>query len=1040
MKLWKKILLETGIFTAVFALGTGTGFLTCYHKAEEKAPTIKNDALEEPPHVREETPTDKYLDGLVNGKALTASYVNLTISPVKEENRSIKRGLADLDLGDININITNLEVSIADIENIKVAADLNLQMGSLNLDASIGFFDNTIYLDCFDTHLSLHTDDITDVMDMLPTFGANIELPEEFSNLDFDELTASLANMEEVKNENEHYFLFNFTEDIAIKMLSDDEYHMIGVELPEVELMGMKISAKTDIHPLEEDIETLVNPSLVEGAPQYMEFKPAFKLVNGIMDIVNSKQGRVELGLDINQKAEGQSSYEDMLDLNGTLDFDINDLKLAANLTLNYDGTPYNLKAGYQDETIFASIKNLNISIEKQSVLTLVDFISEKLDNNILDEASNKLGSLTDEIDLDKILTLVNDLPQFIHNFNLTETSLSLEIDTSYFNLDLGVISIAVTFDNEHVNSLSLTGLTYKSLEINASLVLKDYVKVDFVKEDYVALDPAVSLVKTINNLIEQDKFGVRFSVLTSDGDDTTQDLSANGVFHFALRDKTEDELENSLINTKRTFDYGGGELTINDGDGYPHNIRVDAEPYTEDMDGRVLLSYGGQSSVRTNAKIDYKTFDSLVEKVMGLFESEDPHVMEVFGGLIDTMESNPISKILNSSNKADLIKLLDYDIITSLNVSNTVVEVGLSGAILGMPEMNPTIKIRYSENKLSGLDISNLSVGGLNISATIDLLDFDQEICDSYDLGKLDAEKPFIDLSSVSKLVEEALNTTHYSYYHMKGTIDFELDSGFLNTLGDIAGNKTMNTDVQINTYEGHTKVFAQLTDIPVLPIVSVNHSLIGCSKESYLMFDNLDNSAQGIGQTGIFHIYRDDMWKEWYVITTKEFHEEIKSKYETPYLLKNIITVLLSDLLGFGDKILSAVNNIEAGEGQIHYEQIIKNYKYTNNVTLKNSKYNNGTSTLVDSYFFSIDVGELAQNKDLQTLSVTVYAKDGKLCGINIDMTLDPGVCMTLNLKMFLQDDCSETSHDDMGGGKISSMNAYAEAHAGDRINGRA
>ena len=53
---------------------------------------------------------------------------------------------------------------------------------------------------------------------------------------------------------------------------------------------------------------------------------------------------------------------------------------------------------------------------------------------------------------------------------------------------------------------------------------------------------------------------------------------------------------------------------------------------------------------------------------------------------------------------------------------------------------------------------------------------------------------------------------------------------------------------------------------------------------------------------------------------------------------------------------------------------------------------------------------------------------------------MTLDTGVGMTLNLKMFLQDDCSETSHDDMGGGKISSMNAYAEAHAGDRINGRA
>ncbi|MBO4855973.1 MAG: hypothetical protein J5511_01185 [Bacilli bacterium] len=1034
MKTWKKILLEAGIFTAVFALGAGTGFLSFYHKAEEKMPTIKNDAFTEP-QVREETPTDKYLDGLVNGKALTASYVDLTISPVKEENRSLKRGLTDLDLGDINIKITDLDVSIADIDNIKVSADLNLQMGNLNLDASIGFFDNTIYLDCFDTHFSMHTDDITDVMDMLPTFGANIELPEEFSNLDFDELTNSLTTMEEVKTENEHYFLFNFSEDIAIKMLSDDEYHMIGVELPEVELMGMKISALTDIHPLAEDIETLVNPSTVEDAPHYIEFKPAFKLVNGIMDIVNSKQGRVELDLDINQKLEGQSSYEDMLDLNGTLDFDINDLKLAADLTLDYDNSSYNLKAGYQEETIFASLKNLNISIEKQSVLTLVDFISEKLSNNILDEASDKLGSLTDEIDLDKILTLVNDLPVFIHNFNLTETSLSLDIDTSYFDLDLGVISIEVTFDNEHVNSLSLTGLSYKSLQINASIELTDYVEVAFDKEQYVALDSAVSLISTVDNLIKQDKFGVSFVVTTDDGDETTKDLSAEGIFHFALRDKTETELENSLIGTKRTFDYGAGELTINDGDGYPHNIKVDAEPYTEEMDGKVLFSYGGTTETRTNARIDYATFDSLVEKVVGMFESEDPHVMEIFGGLMESMESNPISTILNSSNKADLIKFLDYDIITSLSVSDSEIEVGLSGAILGMDDINPLIKIHYSEDSLSKLEISNLNISGKSIYVALNILGFNQ---DTYDYYNLTEDSSYIDLSTISKLVEEALATSKYSYYHMKGTIDFELDSDFLNLLGSAMGNKTMNADVQINTYEGRTKVFAHMTNIPVLPVISVNYStgLLGeCSKDSYLMFDNLDNSAQGIGQTGIFHIYRYDKWYSWGNKT-----EEVKSKYETPYLLKNIMTVLLSDFLGFGDKILEKITNIESGGGQIHYEQIIKNYEYIKDATLKNSNYNNGTSTKVDSYSFSIDVGELAQNDDLQTLSVTVYAKDGKLCGINIDMAINPGVGMTLNLKMFLQDDCSETSHDDMGGGRISSMNAYAEAHANDKINGRA
>lgn len=1034
MKLWKKILLETGIFTAVFALGAGTGFLSFYHKAEEKMPTIKNDAFEEPP-VRELTPTDRYLDGLVNGKALTASYVNLTISQSKEENRSIKRGLTDLDLGDININITDLEVSIADIENIKLSADLNLQMGNLNLDASIGFFDNTIYLDCFDSHFSLHTDDITDVMDMLPTFGVNLELPEEFSNIDFDELTASLTQMEEVKTENEHYFLFNFSEDIAIKMLTNDDYEMIGVELPETSLMGMNISATTDIHPLPEDIETLVNPSTIEGAPQYTEFKPAFKLVNGIMDIVNSKQGRVELGLDINQREGEGYAYEDLMDLRGTLDFDINELALAADLILEYDGGSYGLRAGYQDETIFASLKNLNISIEKQSVLSLVEYISDKLDNKILDDVSDKLGSLTDEIDLDKILSIVNDLPEFIHNFSLTETSLSLDIDTDYFDLGLGEISIAVQFNNEHLESLSLNGLTYGSLEINASLELTSYVEVAFNKNEYVALDPALSLVTTIENLIKQDKFGVSFAISTDDGDETTNDLSAEGTFHFALRDKTESELENGLLNTKRTFDYGAGELTIRDSDNYPHNIKVDAEPYTKQMNGKVLFSYGGTSTTRTKARIDYATFDSLVEKIMGLFESEDPHVMEIFGGLMESMESNPISTILNSENKADLIKLLDYDILTSLNITDSEITVGLSGAILGMDDMNPTIKVRYSEDSLSGLDISNLTIGGTSITASINLLDFNQETYEYYDLTE---DSSYIDLSTISKLVEEALETSKYSYYHMKGTIDFELDSGFLDAIGSLAGNKTMNTDVQVNTWEGRTKVLAHLSNIPVLPVVSVNYStgLLGeCSKDSYLMFDNLDNSASGIGQTGIFHIYRYDKWFNWGNKT-----EEVKAQYETPYLLKNIIKVLLSDLLGFGDTILNAVNNIESGGGQIQYEKIIQDYSYQAGYQLTNSSYNGGQKTSVDKYYFAIDVGELAQNKDLKTLAVTVYAKDGQLCGIDINMSINPGVGMKLNLKMFLQNDCDETSHDDMSEGRITSMEAYANAHANDPINGRA
>ena len=168
--------------------------------------------------------------------------------------------------------------------------------------------------------------------------------------------------------------------------------------------------------------------------------------------------------------------------------------------------------------------------------------------------------------------------------------------------------------------------------------------------------------------------------------------------------------------------------------------------------------------------------------------------------------------------------------------------------------------------------------------------------------------------------------------------------------------------------------------------------------------------------------------------------FITPVKPLIVTPYLLKNIIKVLLSDLLGFGDTILNAVNNIESGGGQIQYEKIIQDYSYQAGYQLTNSSYNGGQKTSVDKYYFAIDVGELAQNKDLKTLAVTVYAKDGQLCGIDINMSINPGVGMKLNLKMFLQNDCDETSHDDMSEGRITSMEAYANAHANDPINGRA
>ena len=1039
MKIWKKILLEAGIFTAVFALGAGTGFLSCYHKAEEKAPTIKNDALEEDPPAREETPVDKYLNNLVATKAL-AGDINLSIStkgndedtPIEDQTLPIRRGIEDLDF-DVKLDITNIQLSIADLENIKLSADLNVQMSNLNLDATLGYFDNTIYLDYADTHFKLATDDIFDFMDMLPTFGIDLGMSNTslLDSLDIDGLTASLAGMTEHIEGDKHYFLFDYSDDIAIKLLSDDEYHMIGVELPACHIKGLTISAESTLHSLTEDIEDLINPSMKEDAPEYTDFKHSFTLINRVMDLVNSKQANVALDVDVNKIGEGENpELEDFINLEGDINFDINELKVLADLGVTYADKQYRLSAGYQDETIFAAYKNLKVSITNQSVLTLVDYITEKLNKPEITEALDNLGNVSSEIDidLDTILTYVNDLPKFIQNFKLKSNSLSLTFVASYFELPVSDFDIAITWNDESLKSLSLTGLSYGGYEINVNLGVNTYVPVVIVPSEYVALDPAISLVSSVEKLINQDTYGVSFSLTTDDGDEETNDLRANGLMHFTIRDKTENDVH--ILPTKRTFNYGSGELTIYDGDNYPHNIIMDAQPYTDDMTGKVLLSYGGTSGHRTNARINYSTFDELFGKVKSLTENSDSNISELIGSLMSSAEASPISQILSATETSDYLALLDHDIITNFNVTNSVVEVSIAGDFLGFGTNDLNIRIRYEGETIKGLDIIGLEFGGKTINFSGELLEFDQEV---YEAHHLVEDNSYIDISTISQFAEQTINTVEYNYFHIRGTIGLDFDSGVLNTLAELFVNKTMTADIQIINTKTRFSLVMHLTEIPTIIGVSDGYHT-SMSREAYLMYDNI----KGSDADSLFYVHRHDSWNGLWGLGAGT--SDVYAKYDLEGFKSNLMVIFMSDILGLGSSIMNSVSNVESTGGQIEYENIIQNYVYDESFSLKNSYYKNNVATEVNRYEFAINIGELAQSESLKTLTVVAYALGETLAGLDADMSLHAGIDMTVHAKLYFQDDTSTSAEGKTLMHGSQTLAEYMAAHAGDPLNQRA
>ena len=973
MKIWQTILLQSGIFTSVFALGAGAGFVACYEKnpKAQAANSAEAETIEEPVFV--ETPTDKFLNNLVSAKALTGS-IDLKINPSAS---NTNRALSDINLGDIDLSISNLDISIADLDNLKISGDINVKTGSLDIDATVGYFDNTVYLDYEDTHFYLKTEDFNDVLDMLPTFGVNIEIPEEFSNLDIDSLTASLTTMEEYQENNEHYFLFNFSEDITIKFLSNDEYEMVGIELPETEFMGMSLSATSDLHCLEEDIEDMVNPSLKEDAPQYSEFKPAFNLLNGVMNLVNSKKARVNLDLDVDQiKDEGVIDY---FSLSGDIDFDINELKVLADLTIDENDRTHNLQAGYQNETVYASYKSINLSIKNQSIQSLVEYISTKISSKDVDGLMDKLGSLSTDVDIDTVLQYVNDLPEFVSNFTLTSSSLSLTIDPAYFEIPVSAFDIEIKFNSEKIESVTINDLSYGGFIVDASLTLDNYVEFNFVNDNYVSIDPALSLIDSVESLIKQNYFGISFTASLADDDETTKDLTMNGLFQFKLK-----EVEN-----KRKFDCGNGVLNIVDKDDYNHQIIADAKE-----EGKVLLEYNN----KVHAKFDNATVDSIIDLASKLYEEKDDHFMEIFGDLLDDAKATPLNQII----EGDYGLLLETDIITSLDVTPSEVTVGVNGALIGSDDLDITLVIRYDNESLKGLDIYNINFGGKSINLSLNLFDYDTQLVSQYSLDE--NAHDYIDLSTLSVLLQLGINTSEFNYYHFKGTVGLEI----LSFIG-----KEMDFDLQILNDAGHVKVLGHITNVPAIMYACENVTLLNqltFEREAYFMFDNSGD--------GLFHICRHDSWG--LVSTTNKY---VYGKYTTDYFLDNIITIMCKDLLGLGESIVKKINNIEGGEGQIIYEDIIEDYKYDSGEK---------------SYYFAINLAKIALNNDLGTLSLTIYEGGvaGKTDTLNravIGMHMNPGVPMDLSLDATLQNDCDVS----IAGHDLTFMDNYVANHANDALN---
>ena len=306
-------------------------------------------------------------------------------------------------------------------------------------------------------------------------------------------------------------------------------------------------------------------------------------------------------------------------------------------------------------------------------------------------------------------------------------------------------------------------------------------------------------------------------------------------------------------------------------------------------------------------------------------------------------------------------------------------------------------------------------------------MLEFDQEV---YEAHHLVEDSSYIDISTISQFAEQTINTVEYNYFHIRGTIGLDFDSGVLNALAELFVNKTMTADIQMINTKTRFSLVMHLTEIPSIIGVSDGYHT-SMSREAYLMYDNI----KGSDADSLFYVHRHDSWNGLWGLGAGT--ADVYAKYDLEGFKSNLMVIFMSDILGLGSSIMNSVSNVESTGGQIEYENIIQNYVYDESFSLKNSYYKNNVATEVNRYEFAINIGELAQSESLKTLTVVAYALGETLAGLDADMSLHAGIDMTVHAKLYFQDDTSTSAEGKTLMHGSQTLAEYMAAHAGDPLN---
>ncbi len=916
----------------------------------------------------------------------------------------------DVQIGEQNINaVFNGTVSYADLDlnNIKAGGNLLLTYDDIVAGLDIVYLDGVIYAKTASNSRSLpemnckiSTDSLmTGVGEILSLFNidlGNVNLGDSGIELDAMSLLAALQNMDFKGSGNEYTADFALNDDIKLKIHTDGEYALTGLELSPITIGGATISANIGAHTHKEN--NIKSPETPETP--YDDYSTITSLITNAYKL--SEQREFDLALNLDLKKE----EKDFISLNSDLVFDINNRDVALNASATFNQTTYDVFAQYDsDNGVYFKLNDLlKGKLSNGNITRIQDIIESYLGSDIMSFAKTKIDEVMNSSQVDSLKTLsIATILEAFKVVSYQNNTLTVNLDGQAILNSPCALTLVVNSDTRAINSIEITNFQYGSYTGTLSVELNEYQGMPEIDEtQYEDYSPILDIYDEVMLLSQETEFAFGVDITIENNGKT---YTLNGFVQFSLN---KEETPEGVVENNS----GYVDLTIYDGV-KEHELVLDLRNHT------ALLAYN-----KMFGTIEVATVKKMANEIMTLINNDDPLLSGLKDLIPSAEEMSILGQILNKN-----YENVSLDLLKAFHVNENLTTVTLAKSLLGLNE-DLTLNISYENSKLTGLEIPALGFKTLNLSLNAHFATYDPNL----KLPESTTEKPinYLDLNLLDILFEYGFPTIRNEYFHLKGDINLQLS-----LLGLDISSFVIDLDIKIRNNNGKVEAFINLPYIPIIGVTDLGNifpsEIASLGNSNYHSYNVFIQKSENVNRRASIYIYDGYVYLE--RTETAYFYKNkwttfnpIKETYTRAVkttlsdFASNIFTYLLSDTLGFTEKLMNTILE-STGNGlsveMMEFDRLFNELSY--------DEANRGLKV-------GLEMSALTGNNSIKDTSVTLYhsaeQETPHLTGLDLGMNIASLIKITGNINLvdygasfdpqFIYDYCSNYKY---GDGRYSS-----------------